>query len=469
MPLSKVRPLSPYPLPQTQTNTPQNPPSLTTHPLSTPLPTPSPTNHLHITPPELLLQIISHLPPTTLYPLSQTSHYLSTFLHQHAAIICNTYILSSPSYSRAAAILSSQHNDGWLLPTHRAVLDEEARITKDKILFSGCRCTSCFSVIQSQSQPSLDLEKEDLDAEIAEMIRGEECKARKAIDTATRLSQPGPQYLVFLEKYAWEVITRHTMSSLSPPSTATSTANGEEISPPSTADANDQENREGESEEETEEEKQEKEKQEALFAFMIGNYCVRRFLDSAEKALTSFHTSSYPKPTTSSPTLPISPHRPTKKLRKRPFLARRREVEVLAETQVEEVIPDRPDRPSHLDSTNTSPQTTPRRLIFGEISSSQTLLPSSTSTSTSNSTSAHKERWQDSLFWYYRSLTPAEPDSDEHVEEKVEKKERGCFAVVKRGFGILGRKVGGWGLFRGKAGCLGARRVRMGGFSVLEG
>lgn len=69
--------------------------------------------------PELLLQIISHLPTASYHPLTRTSHGLRLFFKIHAAHICNTHI--TQHFALEARLLKSTIRDGWLVPTHQSV------------------------------------------------------------------------------------------------------------------------------------------------------------------------------------------------------------------------------------------------------------------------------------------------------------------------------------------------------------
>jgi hypothetical protein len=222
----------------------------------------------------------------------------------------------------------------------------------------------------------------------------------------------------------------------------------------------DGENEEGEEAEDAERERQEREKEEAMFEFMVGNYCVRRFLESAEKALSSFSaatsTQSRETSTLSTPQMRINTLR--RKLRKR--MARRERVEI--SEVVEEVIPDRPadERQNHPAST----EATPRRMMYGEVS------PASDAQDEKallvKDRKAPGERWEDGLLWYYglQSLNSgSEEDGNEEMDEKTERRDRGCMAVFKKGFGVISRRMGS---LVGSWRCLG-RGIR--GFRALEG
>jgi hypothetical protein len=113
-------------------------------------------------PPELLLHTISFLPTSALLPLTRTSHYLHTFISTHASSICNTHITTH--YSLEAAVLHPVLKNGWLVPT-----------------LPGVRET-CKKYCE---QPLGSLHKERM------MRWGKKMK----------LSEPGPQFLRFLELY----------------------------------------------------------------------------------------------------------------------------------------------------------------------------------------------------------------------------------------------------------------------------
>ncbi|KAE9380976.1 hypothetical protein N431DRAFT_459880 [Stipitochalara longipes BDJ] len=447
-------------------------PAISLHPPTTPFTTLSPS-HLTSTPPELLLAIISHLPPSALYPLSQTSRYLHTFLHTHAASICNTAIQTH--YAHASSILRSTWTGAWLLPSHPAILNEERRILRDKILFSSCKCGPCRLVLSTSSSTSLSLSELEHVQGSGEgglnclgALRKDSCKAHPQIEACLKLSAPGPQYLVFLEKYSWEIVTRYSMSSFSSVSPAPSNAvsasqdDNTATSPTSsTSTANGEGDAEGDEAEE-ERQRQEQEKEEAMFEFMVGNYCVRRFLDSAEKCIASLPSSQPEIPAPSSPQVQFNKLR--RKLRKR-MRASKEKAAIIVE--VAEVVDDGEGRNER--TAPPPPQGTPRRMMFGEISPSS---PTDEKALLVSQKKAKVERWEDGLLWYYglqglgeQGVEKEEEEEIEEIDEKEERKERGCVAAVKRGLGIIRRRVRG--MFLGR--CVGMGRVRVGGFRALEG
>jgi len=260
---------------------------------------------------------------------------------------------------------------------------------------------------------------------------------------------------VFLEKYSWEIETRRAMSSFtssnsSPTSTATATAAN---SPTGTA-GNSVGN--GDIGESGDAEGEEGKGKELMFEFMIGNYCVRRFLETSEKRLRdltspspSSHSAASPTQTTFVSELKIRMLR--KKLRKK---VRKVEEEVVVREEAvdEEVVEERPEG-------RESNRTSPRRMMFGEISSGNNDEKALLFTQKK----AIGDRWEDGLLWYYglQGLEAHDPLGDGEEMGGKEKRRRGCFGIVKAGFGILGRRVGRW---VSSARCVGLR-----GFRALDG
>ncbi|KAH7346190.1 hypothetical protein BKA65DRAFT_536916 [Rhexocercosporidium sp. MPI-PUGE-AT-0058] len=230
-------------------------------------------DHLTTLPPELLLAIISHLPSSSsLLPLSQTNIYLQTFLlNTHAATICNAFITAR--YSYAASILSATYRDGWFLPTHEAVLGTEKRITREQVRKAGCGCADCRAFLESSR--STTASSSDISLASDSSTQGclnlpcfptpptrasqtsRTCKAQHLFDTPWKLSMPGPMFLVFLERYEWEIETRHAML---------------EAECKDAGDAR-------------------REEEERRFSFIVGNYSVRRFLEDVERGFESESTS----------------------------------------------------------------------------------------------------------------------------------------------------------------------------------
>jgi hypothetical protein len=286
-------------------------------------------------------------------------------------------------------------------------------------------------------------------------------------------------------------------STAAPSPIGTSSSNTTAASPPDIpTEISEEEN------DEREREREEREKKEAMFEFMVGNYCVRRFLDSAEKALSSFSsTNTPPNPTNPSPTqTQLSKLRTKLRKRLRKSSKQRDQViEVDVEAEVEEVILDQEREPDEerevVVEVRETPQ--PRRMMFGEIPPSSLPLPSSNSDEKPliAPRRKHGEEWEDGLFWYYRlhlhqPFLSFKPDFDldfdsgdnekdarngeeqevggEADDEKTDRRHRGCFAVVRKGFGILSRRMET--LFSNR--CLGGMRgMRVGGkgFRALEG
>ncbi|KAH9207459.1 hypothetical protein DL95DRAFT_450325 [Leptodontidium sp. 2 PMI_412] len=253
---------SPSPTSTSRTTPPTTPPP-TFKPTSPPA-TPA-KDHLTTLPPELLLAIISHLPSSSsLLPLSQTNIYLQTFLlTTHAATICNTFITTR--HSHASSILSSTYRDGWFLPTHEAVLGTEKRITREQIRKAGCGCPDCRAFLHSSRSTTASSSELSLasDSSTQGCLKlpcfptsptrpsqaSSTCKAQHLFDTPWKLSMPGPMFLVFLERYEWEIETRYDMLE---------------------AECKDSDNAK-------------RDEEERRFSFIVGNYSVRRFLEDVER------------------------------------------------------------------------------------------------------------------------------------------------------------------------------------------
>ncbi|EPE25279.1 hypothetical protein GLAREA_01191 [Glarea lozoyensis ATCC 20868] len=184
---------------------PTNPPSTSYCALPTPPPTPPtvskprtftnfpPTlnsdskmlsSNLHTLPVELLLTIIAYLPTNSYQSLTRTSHTLRAFFANYASKICNQRILTH--FSAEASILKASFTavdsmvHTWLVPTHEAILRAEENLWD-----------------REGSISSLNPRYTDEEA--------------LAFQKRMLLSQPGPQFLLFLERRGWEVQTRHSM------------------------------------------------------------------------------------------------------------------------------------------------------------------------------------------------------------------------------------------------------------------
>lgn len=102
--------------------------------------------------------------------------------------------------------------------------------------------------------------------------RGSECKARVALDKTIKLTGPGPQLLVFLERYGWEVEARWDIFIRHQHQSTMEEDDGIKDDEVRVKDDHDEKRK--------------------TFEFMIGNYCVRRFLEDSEKELADFNTST---------------------------------------------------------------------------------------------------------------------------------------------------------------------------------
>ncbi|KAL2059769.1 hypothetical protein VTL71DRAFT_10153 [Oculimacula yallundae] len=221
-------------------------------------------DHLTTLPPELLLAIISYLPnSTSLLPLSQTNIFLQTFLlNTHAATICNTFITTR--HMKAASILSASYQEGWFLPSHEAILSTERKIAREQVRKAGCGCVDCQSLLHSSRSTAASSSEISLASDsstrclklpcfpkspLRSSHQRTTCKAQHWIDSPWKLSLPGPMFLVFLEKYEWEIETRYAMLEAE------------------CKDADDAK----------------REDEQRRFSFIVGNYSVRRFLEDVVK------------------------------------------------------------------------------------------------------------------------------------------------------------------------------------------
>ncbi|KUJ12652.1 uncharacterized protein LY89DRAFT_722207 [Mollisia scopiformis] len=366
-------------------------------------PTCSSSRTLLTIPPELLLQILTHLPSSSsLHALSLTSRTLNTFVHTHAATITNSLV--SFHHPKSSQILKAHHTEnsaGFIVPTHPLVLAEERRIQRDKILASGCHCLPCRLMLHAGTSSSSDLSLRSssehdglvgacLPAQSMVSTRGNECKARAALEKTVKLTEPGPQFLVFLERYGWEVEARWDIFVKQQHQTV---------------------KEEEEDVEETRAGDNGEEQKKKTFDFMIGNYCVRRFLEDTEKELTNFSTATKK---AISPTLTIK-ERLRAKMNK--HHQEKREKRRGAEAA---------SRP-------------PAARMFGEIEKTPT------------TTAVERDSWMKGLTWYHGSKyildheqVMADPvtGSDETMKTKSKQKTRNCIGGVKRGMRRVGSRIG---------------------------
>ena len=115
-------------------------------------------------PPELHLKIIPLLPAASFFDLAHTSAHLRAFMKLHAPTICNTAI--ELHFSQVSYKLISQRINGWLVPSHPIVARVEEEVRKEKI----------------------------------DLIKKYPHWGWKIPYLRMKLTEPGPQYLFFLEK-----------------------------------------------------------------------------------------------------------------------------------------------------------------------------------------------------------------------------------------------------------------------------
>jgi F-box domain len=83
-------------------------------------------DYLTSMPPEILFNIISHLPSSSwVLPLVKVCHRLRQYMKKNAAQICNSFILSR--FRSECGILQPVLADGWLVPT-RCCMRQEGNI-----------------------------------------------------------------------------------------------------------------------------------------------------------------------------------------------------------------------------------------------------------------------------------------------------------------------------------------------------
>jgi hypothetical protein len=130
----------------------------------------------------------------------------------HASQICNNFILSHFSFE--ASLLRSEIRDGWLVPTHRAILLEESLLLERKR--RACRVcgqgVSRFSLQTLIPEPDILLDQEACPHYPS--FLSPDCGDRDHAELRFGLSTPGPQYMRFLEEYGRELRIRGELAGL---------------------------------------------------------------------------------------------------------------------------------------------------------------------------------------------------------------------------------------------------------------
>jgi hypothetical protein len=123
-------------------------------------------DYLTLLPPEILLKIILLLPAACFCELAHTASHLRAFMKLHAATTCNNAI--EQRFSHISTPLDTQHMNGWLVPSRSIFSKMEETLRKRKI----------------------------------NLLRGESGRVWKSSHLRIQLTDPGPQYLLFLETIA---------------------------------------------------------------------------------------------------------------------------------------------------------------------------------------------------------------------------------------------------------------------------
>ncbi|EKD16671.1 uncharacterized protein L3040_001410 [Drepanopeziza brunnea f. sp. 'multigermtubi'] len=354
-------------------------------------PTTHPKDRLTTLPPELFLQVISHLPSSSsLLPLSQISTYFQQFiLLTHASAICNTLITTH--HFHASQILGAKLDaSGWLLPTHPCVLDAEKRILRDQVLQAGCTCISCRDFIRASrssasNRKSVDDVKRSFTCLPSTPSRGRaptpasklkreparECTSEHLFSSPWKLTMPGPLFLVFLQRHEWEIEIRHAMlPRASAPSRLKGGAEGED----------------GE--------------EQRRFNFFIGHYSIRRFLADVEREFASTSTS-----------LPSSTHNDNEPSASKPSFRTRIShawqksrlglgTSTVGRCEADTARARSKKEKRKAQTAKTDGSTT--RPMFGEITPS----PASPSFASASASASAPGEWIRGLLWFYGVQTP---------------------------------------------------------------
>jgi hypothetical protein len=142
------------------------------------------SNLLFVIPPEIWLNIMNYLSEPDFLSLKLSTPYLRDLITENASTICNNLIMTH--YAREASIIGTTFQDGWLVPTHPAVVREEKQLVKHAPRSARSRALTV------PPRPLL------------------------RANVRTKLSEPGPQYLRFLSEYSFEIRVASTMFMESP-------------------------------------------------------------------------------------------------------------------------------------------------------------------------------------------------------------------------------------------------------------
>ncbi|KAG4443055.1 hypothetical protein IFR05_001451 [Cadophora sp. M221] len=155
--------------------------------------------------PELLIEIISQLPSSDYLSLVHTSQFFRNFLRANGSQICNRIIRGK--FAFASRILPSALAQGWLVPTHSLFLWSEDRFTQQLLTPRLPSRWYRFDTVTS-TQISTSGQMTTRLTRVRTTV-GTAAPATKPLQLKIKLSQPGPQYLQFLETYGAHVYYQH--------------------------------------------------------------------------------------------------------------------------------------------------------------------------------------------------------------------------------------------------------------------
>lgn len=139
--------------------------------------------------PEILLQILRHVPSKDFASLIKTNRAMKKVIATNVKSICNTAI--EELFPKTAEIFKAQLVNGWLTPTNPLVTHQEEALIEHKLESCPCCCWNPNYITRFKWEAYQE----------GDPLPAPTCPTPHTSSLRIHLSLPGPQFLAFLERY----------------------------------------------------------------------------------------------------------------------------------------------------------------------------------------------------------------------------------------------------------------------------
>ncbi|KAH7346187.1 hypothetical protein BKA65DRAFT_551117 [Rhexocercosporidium sp. MPI-PUGE-AT-0058] len=157
--------------------------------------------------PELLVEILSKVPSSDNLSLVHTNQFLRNFLRANRSQICNKIIQNiQTAFPLVSQILPTTFVQGWLVPTDPVFLASEAKFVQQNLTLISSSRTYHFEIVKTievlrSGQATIHLSR-------VRIAVGLSSTPTSPFEMKIKLSEPGPQYLHFIESQGVLVLTQ---------------------------------------------------------------------------------------------------------------------------------------------------------------------------------------------------------------------------------------------------------------------